>query len=393
MRSRRKPKKRRKLSRLPAEEVVEEEPPAPAPVYAPIETPTRSHDEGPQVARPVPSWYAAAKEKAAKDLEKKAVAAPQDEDAPVLSYRSRFADAPAATGGARVQQAEAEPETEEVFDAEHPVTEEVVDAVMAEVVETAQAEEAAAEQHEEQAAEIVEAVATAINLDIPDDQLDELSPDASGLFTRVEVKTEASTEEKADAPRKQQLTSRIPNIGSSDDKEREERKMAHESLAARASRPELQSIPVVDSEEEQADFEDMAVEEEVVEVAPAIESVIPATARRSARSRRRVTSRSSLCRRAPRTIATSTWGRTARRRRSAPPSRILRRPRPTTIPSRPRTRLPRASVARAPRHASARAATPQPTSRRARRSFLLPTRPRSRSLTGSFPALSGAMPR
>lgn len=113
-----------------AEEVVEEEPPAPAPVYAPIETPTRSHDEGPQVARPVPSWYAAAKEKAAKDLEKKAVAAPQDEDAPVLSYRSRFADAPAATGGARVQQAEAEPETEEVFDAEHPVTEEVVDAVM-----------------------------------------------------------------------------------------------------------------------------------------------------------------------------------------------------------------------------------------------------------------------
>lgn len=55
--------------------------------------------------------------------------------------------------------------------------------------------------------------------------------------------------------------------------------MAHESLAARASRPELQSIPVVDSGEGQADFEDMAVEEEVVEVAPAIESVIPATAK------------------------------------------------------------------------------------------------------------------
>ena len=54
------------------EETVDEEPPEPAPIYVPIETPTRSHDERPQVARPVPSWYAAAKEKAAKDLEKKA---------------------------------------------------------------------------------------------------------------------------------------------------------------------------------------------------------------------------------------------------------------------------------------------------------------------------------
>ncbi len=265
---------------------VEEERPAPAPIYVPIETPTRSHDEHPQVARPVPSWYAAAKEKAAKDLEKKAVVEPADEEAPVLSYRSRFADAPAVTGGARVQQAEVEPEEEpevqDVLEPGQPVTEDVVDAVMAEVVETAQAEEIAAEQHEEQAAEIVEAVATAINLDIPDDQLDELSPDVSGLFTRVGAQTETSTEERAEGPRKQQLTSRIPNIGSSDDKEREERKSAHESHAARGSRPELQSIPVVDSGDdidvEQSDVEEMAAEE-VVEVTPAIEPVIPATAK------------------------------------------------------------------------------------------------------------------
>lgn len=144
------------------------------------------------------------------------------------------------------------------------------------------------------------------------------------MFTRVEVKTEASAEEKADAPRKQQLTSRIPNIGSSDDKEREERKMAHESLAARASRPELQSIPVVDSGEEQADFEEMAVEEEVVEVAPAIESVIPATAKAQ---RKKPTARHVTQQFVP-TRATHNrdihLGETARRRRSAPPSRIPR---------------------------------------------------------------------
>lgn len=375
-----------------AEEVVEEEPPAPAPVYAPIETPTRSHDEGPQVARPVPSWYAAAKEKAAKDLEKKAVAAPQDEDAPVLSYRSRFADAPAATGGARVQQAEAEPETEEIFDAEHPVTEEVVDAVMAEVVETAQAEEAAAEQHEEQAAEIVEAVATAINLDIPDDQLDELSPDASGLFTRVEVKTEASTEEKADAPRKQQLTSRIPNIGSSDDKEREERKMAHESLAARASRPELQSIPVVDSGEGQADFEEMAVEEEVVEVAPAIESVIPATAKAQ---RKKPTARHVTQQFVPTRATHNRDIHLGENRQEAPVSSTFEdtpQATPDYDPFAPKDEA--ASSERSSRPAPRQRTSGYSAAYKQTSETVVPAANTSSfpSLTGSFPALSGAMP-
>lgn len=273
--------------------VVDEEPPAPAPIYMPIETPTRSHDERPQVARPVPSWYAAAKEKAAKDLEKRAAAEPQDEDAPVLSYRSRFADAPAATGATRAQQAEEEPEVEQPVEAElepqgviEAETEETVEVVAdAEAVEAAQPEATSPEEHAEEAAEIVDAVVNSINLDIPDDQLDELSPDSSGLFPRVQVQEEATTEAKPEGAPRVQLTSRIPNIGSSDDKEREERKSAHETHAARGARPELQSIPVVDSlddidvEQSDANGVEIVEEEEVIETAPAVEPVVPATAR------------------------------------------------------------------------------------------------------------------
>ena len=291
-----------------------------------------------------------------------------------------------------MQQAEAEPETEEIFDAEHPVTEEVVDAVMAEVVETAQAEEAAAEQHEEQAAEIVEAVATAINLDIPDDQLDELSPDASGLFTRVEVKTEASTEEKADAPRKQQLTSRIPNIGSSDDKEREERKMAHESLAARASRPELQSIPVVDSGEGQADFEEMAVEEEVVEVAPAIESVIPATAKAQ---RKKPTARHVTQQFVPTRATHNRDIHLGENRQEAPVSSTFEdtpQATPDYDPFAPKDEA--ASSERSSRPAPRQRTSGYSAAYKQTSETVVPAANTSSfpSLTGSFPALSGAMP-
>lgn len=271
-----------------AEEAVEEasleneESPAPAPIYMPIETPTRSHDERPQVARPVPSWYAAAKEKAAKDLEKRAATEPQDEDAPVFSYRSRFADAPAVAKGARAQQAEEEQAAEQPVGVE---ADETVEAVVDEAAEAVQPATTSSEEHAEEAAEIVDAVVSAINLDIPDDQLDELSPDSSGLFPRVQVQEETAAEAKQEGAPRVQLTSRIPNIGSSDDKEREERKSAHETHAARGARPELQSIPVVDSLDdinvEQSDVNGVEIveEETAVEAVAAVEPVVPATAR------------------------------------------------------------------------------------------------------------------
>ena len=384
------------------EVVVDEEPPAPAPIYMPIETPTRSHDEPAQVARPVPSWYAAAKEKAAKDLEKRAAVEPQDEDAPVLSYRSRFADAPAATGAARAQQpedeqpVEAELEPEAVVEAE-VVTEEVAEAVADEAVEAAQLEATSPEEHAEEAAEIVDAVVKSINLDIPDDQLDELSPDSSGLFARVQAETETVADAKPEGARKE-LTSRIPNIGSSDDKEREERKSAHESHAARGARPELQSIPVVDSlddidvEQSDANGVEIVEDEEAVEAAPVVEPVIPATARTQ---RKKPTARHVTQQFVPTRAAHNRDIQLGENRQEAPVSSTFEdtpQAAPNYDPFAPKDEVRAAERDSRPKP---RQRTEASTSTYTQTNETLVAAANTSSfpsLTGSFPALSGAMP-
>ena len=376
------------------EETVDEEPPEPAPIYVPIETPTRSHDERPQVARPVPSWYAAAKEKAAKDLEKKAATKVGDDEPPVFSYRSRFADAPAASQGTRVQEPEEEPASEEAIEVGAEAVETVTD-------EVPQRQEEAPAEHEEEAAEIVDAVVASINLDIPDDQLDELSPDASGLFARVEVQEEGEPEVKSGGSRVQ-LTSRIPNIGSSDDKEREERKSAHESLAARGTRSELQSIPVVDTNDdidvEQSDAEGREIleDEEVVETAAEIEPVIPATARTQ---RKKPTARHVTQQFVPTRATRNHDIHLGENRQEAPVSSTFEdtpQAAPQSMPSddpfapKSERRTSERSAAPRPRQrAEAPASThvqPNETLASAASTSSFP------SLTGSFPALSGAMP-
>lgn len=288
------------------EEVVEEEAPEPAPIYVPIEPPTRSRDERPQVARPVPSWYATAKEKAAKDLEKKAAAEPAPEqEGEVFSYRSRFADAPAVKGSSRTQAQMMEEDAAQIAQADEVerIEEQAAastvddDAPRTHTIEIPQAADAqdedapheqvdTAEAAEAIVAEIVADAPEAIDLDIPDDQLDELSPDSSGLFARVQAQVETDEATERPVAERKQLTGRIPNIGSSDDKEREERKSAQESRAARGARPELESIPDVASDEDivvegvEAETLD-AAEFEVQAQAPLepIEPVVPATSR------------------------------------------------------------------------------------------------------------------
>lgn len=390
------------------EVAADQEPPAPAPIYVPIETPTRSHDERPQVARPVPSWYAAAKEKAAKDLEKRAAIEPQDEDASVLSYRSRFADAPAATGAARAQQAEDAPELEQPANVDFEPgsmteveTEETAEVVADEAIEAVQPEVASPEEHAEQAAEIVDAVVNSINLDIPDDQLDELSPDSSGLFARVQTETEVVVETKPEGARKE-LTSRIPNIGSSDDKEREERKSAHESHAARGSRPELQSIPVVDSfddidvEQSDANGVEIVEDEEVVETAPVVEPVIPATARTQ---RKKPTARHVTQQFVPTRAARNRDIQLGENRQEAPVSSTFEdtpqaapQPVPSDDPFAPKSErraTDRASSPRPRQRSEVSASAHMQTNETLAAAASTSSFP---SLTGSFPALSGAMP-
>lgn len=172
------------------EETVDEEPPE-------SRSHLRSHRDADALARQAPASRASrplvvcsCKEKAAKDLEKKAATRSGTTSPPVFSYRSRFADAPAASQGTRVQEPEEEPASEEAIEVGAEAVETVTD-------EVPQRQEEAPAEHEEEAAEIVDAVVASINLDIPDDQLDELSPDASGLFARVEVQEEGEPEVKS----------------------------------------------------------------------------------------------------------------------------------------------------------------------------------------------------
>ena len=236
-----------------------EEKPAPAPVYTPIAPAQPKRERRKQQASAVPSWYLSAKEKAAKDKKERAEENDTSEasgaketketkkakEAVPNVYRSRFADMPARPSGAfAARAAHEEPERSSSVAAEPD-----------------QDEARAALQQDEAAASEVQAAAEApdkqpelelglepkpepvLDLEIPDDQLDELSPDTSGLFARV--KKEPEFEPEKGEGKVTDLTTRIPNIGSSDDKVREERRALQEERAAREVRPELQEIPAI----------------------------------------------------------------------------------------------------------------------------------------------------
>ncbi len=224
--------------------------PAPAPVYTPIAPAQPKRERRKQQASAVPSWYLSAKEKAAKDKEEREEENETKEAVPNI-YRSRFADMPARPSGAFAARA-ANEEPEQGRSAAN---------------ETVQDADQVASQHDEAAGSNVEAASETsdkqaelelglepqpkpepepepvVDLEIPDDQLDELSPDTSGLFARV--KEEPEFEPEKGEGKVTDLTTRIPNIGSSDDKVREERKALQEERASREVRPELQEIPAI----------------------------------------------------------------------------------------------------------------------------------------------------
>lgn len=220
------------------EPAVAEEPPAPAPVYVPMEAPVRPRQKRTQMARPVPSWYAAAKEKAAKDIEKKT----EEKEPGTVSYRSRFADMPTTPGEMRAKQE---------LEAPAPQPDEQVaneDAAAAQVPQDETSAQAGQNPETSGRADVQtqpEIVQDVIDFEIPDDQLDELSPDASGLFGRINPVGKSDDTGGVVENGPEGLTSRIPNIGSSDDKERAGRKAAQEERASHGVRPELQGIPAI----------------------------------------------------------------------------------------------------------------------------------------------------
>lgn len=379
-----------------AHEEVDEEPPAPAPVYMPIETLTRDHaDEQPQVARPVPSWYAAAKEKAAKDLEKKAKSHGADEE-PVLSYRSRFADSPAIMQNehrddeSRAEQAQQEPEPR--FDDERPAASEPV---VAEAVEE-EAVVVAEESPESEAVYPVEEVLETqeanepIDLEISDDELDELSPDASGLFARIEVDEETHHDSRPES--RKPITSRIPNIGSSDDRMRTERKAAQQNRAARGSRPELQGIPGMEDDGFQIVESGLSfMDENAYEAAAAVEPVVPA-----ARPQRKKPTARHITQQFVPTRASHRDIQLGGDRQEAPvSSRFESTPQatPADDPFAPKSEEPvneRTSARPAPRQRTEYASA---TYSRTDEVIATPASTSSfPALTGSFPALSGSMP-
>lgn len=249
---------------LPSLEGAQLEPePAPAPVQ--VEVPkaqpkAKPEDDG------LPSWYKAAKEKAAKDLAEKEVEPSAVEDKPVRStretpeqpayYRSRFADMPLR---GPVHREEEQPETSEQSEPAAQVQEQQVQqpAVDATAAQPAAARPAAVHvaagaqdgmpevtiaKHvpEREAAVDPETRAALNNLldvdldeaprggehevisfEIPDDQLDELTPDVSGMFSTVSGQGAAhERQDEQSAPKPAEgilggLTSRIPFIGDS----------------------------------------------------------------------------------------------------------------------------------------------------------------------------------
>ncbi len=209
----------------PAEDEApaEEEKPAPAPVYTPMKS-SRPKRERTKSTGEVPSWYLAAKEKAAKEKIERA----EDEfgaDDKNAVRRSRFADMPT-----RPSKDYGAPRVERIASAED------ADAIIDGITDSVPEENNEPTLDDQEKLEL-------INLDIPDDQLDELSPDSSGLFPRLEPEEEEHPE-KGEG-KVTDLTSRIPNIGSSDDQKRDERKAVQEERATREIRPELQEIPAV----------------------------------------------------------------------------------------------------------------------------------------------------
>lgn len=212
--------------------------PAPAPVYKPMTAPRPAAKRNRSSSSAnVPSWYLAAKEKAAKDKEERAAEQEAGGEEPTVR-RSRFADIPARPSDkfGRQQQTPVERFEQELAPSVAPNDEKPV--------------EADALPEEQEKLELAPEPPVVVDLDIPDDQLDELNPDSSGIFAPVEPEVEEHPE--AGEGKVTDLTSRIPNIGSSDDQKRDERKAAQAERASREIRPELQEIPAVLEDEKPA---------------------------------------------------------------------------------------------------------------------------------------------
>ena len=226
---------------IPTKPVDEIPPVAPAQA-APQPPPAPDPDDG------LPSWYRAAKKKAAADLARKQQG---EEEEGQGGYRSRFADVPLNT----VPEPEPEPVAAEPR-AEQPASAAPTPAAEAAVPEAAPEQAAAPQATAAEPAEeapVVEQAAPAPavpvvtpieqptssdaivdfgetideleepeddegTVDIPDDELDELTPDLSGAFTFAP----AAEKPEPKSGLFRGLTSRIPIIGSSDGAAREE---------------------------------------------------------------------------------------------------------------------------------------------------------------------------
>ena len=226
-----------------AEEKPEEKP-APAPVYTPIAPAKTKRERRKQQSSAVPSWYLSAKEKASKDKEELKEENDAKEPASGM-YRSRFADMPARPSGSFAARAAQEEKGPDDFAASE-ASQDAVSPVLQQEEVVASEEQPATEAPDKQAElelGLEPKPEPVLDLEIPDDQLDELSPDTSGLFARI--KEEPEIEPEKGEGKVTDLTTRIPNIGSSDDKVREERKALQEERAAREVRPELQEIPAI----------------------------------------------------------------------------------------------------------------------------------------------------
>lgn len=221
--------------------------PAPAPVYTPIAPAQPKRERRKQQTSAMPSWYVSAKEKAAKDKEGRAEEneAKDTKEAVPNMYRSRFADMPTRPSGAFAARAAHEEPERGGSVANESGQDETRNALQQDEMLTpeAQATPQASDKQAELELGLEPKPESVLDLEIPDDQLDELSPDTSGLFARV--KEEPEFEPEKGEGKVTDLTTRIPNIGSSDDKVREERKALQEERAAREVRPELQEIPAI----------------------------------------------------------------------------------------------------------------------------------------------------
>lgn len=303
----------------PTEEVAQEPAqPAPQPVAVP------KAKEKPKAAA-LPSWYKAAKEKAAKDLaEKEAEAPARDErgargsrETPVQPayYRSRFADMPlrGPVHHGDEEQPEEKPAAEKETAASAPAAtpapapqaQPAAEPARRPAVRVSASEEDALPQvtiakhepataaSESPALEPAESAALSglldvnfneaprtrehevVSFEIPDDELEELTPDLSGMFSPVKEGAEGAAAEQVETaePKKRAgilggLTSRIPSIGASNEASRQERAAVAETPLEAADVPEV----VETVEQDAAEAADETVVFDAADVADAAEA-------------------------------------------------------------------------------------------------------------------------